>query len=189
MISDFTDWFNVCAHPSNITAQRNTAKQTQRNTGFNTRDFNRLNKIRSYFCCSPLALSCFEINIFPSFPSFIRQSVHKFTLQVQIQWLYQQQKAYKNPTRPGPCRMLVRFLNIHVAYMKCNGSEGLKWPIFWIVYHIYMVCYNFSDFLWYIVQLWHEEKEQKKFMRFKGKKEKKQKNRYASTGVKSGPAD
>ena len=26
-------------------------------------------------------------------------------------------------------------------------------------------------------------------MRFKGKKEKKQKNRYASTGVKPGPAD
>ena len=50
--------------------------------------------------------------------------------------------------------------------------EGRKWPIFWIVYRIYMVCYNFSDFLWYIVQLWQEEKEQKSLCASRGKKRK-----------------
>ena len=38
-----------------------------------------------------------------------------------------------------------------------------------------MVCYNFSDFLWYIVQLWHEEKEQKSLCASRGKKRKSKK--------------
>ena len=122
VISDFTDCFNVCAHLSNITAQRNTAKQTQRNTGFNTRDFNCLNKTRSYFCCSPLALSCFEINIdvseFPQLYPAVRSQIYPASANPAI--VSATKGMYKNPTRPGPCRMLVRFFKIHVPYMKCN---------------------------------------------------------------------
>ena len=129
MISDFTDCFNVCAHTSNITAQRNTAKQTQRNsarqtqrnTGFNTRDFDRLNKTRSYFCCSPLALSCFEINIFPSFPSFIRQSVQIYSASANpaiVSATKGIQKPNSTWTLPYACSFFKNTRSLHEVQQK-----------------------------------------------------------------------
>ena len=43
----------------------------------------------------------------------------------------------------------------------------------WIVYHVYMVCYTFSGFFWYVIRPWNKKKKEKKFIYLKKKKKKK----------------
>ena len=53
-----------------------------------------------------------------------------------------------------------------------------------------MICYNFSDLFWYIIQLWNEEKKKtKKLYYFKKEKKGEEKFSLHQLGIESRPTD